>query len=150
MDEIEKAILQELQDNFPLCSRPFKKLASRFDIDEEEFIEKVKNLQKKGMIRKIGGKINVKKMQRTSALIALKVKNELIENVAREINKFEEVSHNYERAYNYNIWFTLSAKNKKNFDNIIKKISKFKGVEDFIILPTKKLFKQNVRFNLME
>ena len=148
MNEEDKAILLELQNNFPLCKRPFKLLASRFEIEEEEFIEKVRNLKQKGMIRKIGPKINVRKMQRISALIALKVKNELIENIAIKINEFDEVSHNYERTHDYNIWFTLSVKNKEKFDNIIKKISKLNGVEDIIILPTTKFFKLDVRFNL--
>lgn len=151
MDELDKSILQELQDNFPICTRPFKEMVKKFNMDENELIEKIKNLKQKGLIRKIGPKINIKKLEkRVTALLAAKIKSENIDNVVKEINKFNEVSHNYERTHDYNVWFTLSAKDQESFDNILNKISNLNGIDDIISLPTIKFFKLNVRFNLMD
>ena len=150
MDEIDKIILQELQDNFPFCTRPFKELALKFNMDENELIEKVKDLKHRGLIRKIGPKINIKKLEkRVSALLGVKVKSENIDDVVKEINKLDEISHNYERNHDYNIWFTLSAKDQESFEMIIHKIINLNGIEDVITLPTLKFFKLNVRFNLI-
>ena len=126
-------------------------MVKKFNMDENELIEKIKNLKQKGLIRKIGPKINIKKLEkRVTALLAAKIKSENIDNVVKEINKFNEVSHNYERTHDYNVWFTLSAKDQESFDNILNKISNLNGIDDIISLPTIKFFKLNVRFNLMD
>ena len=127
---------------------PTRNSAMKINMDENELIEKVKNLKQKELIRKIGPKINIKKLEkRVTALLAARVKSENIDDVVKEINQLNEVSHNYERTHDYNIWFTLSAKDQESFEKIINKISHLNGIDDIISLPTIKFFKLNVRFN---
>ena len=68
------------------------------------------------------------------------------------INQYAEVSHNYEREHEYNIWFTLKATDQRELaaklEEIIQKITV--AAEDVLSLPTKNCYKINVRFKIAE
>ncbi|MEM3252637.1 MAG: Lrp/AsnC family transcriptional regulator, partial [Thermoplasmata archaeon] len=92
----------------------------------------------------------VRSSKAIKALIALKVEKELEDKIAEAINTYEEVSHNYIRDDEYSIWFTISTKSKKEFENIISEIRDMKGVKNMLILLSKKLYKLNVEFDVYD
>jgi len=147
LDEVDKKILNAIQIDFPLVHRPFKQLGDMLGLLEEEVIKRIKRLQAEGAIRRIGPIINTKKTGGISTLVALKVPAERVDEVAQIINGYEEVSHNYLRPAEYNIWFTLSAESEKRMQEILSEIAKRTGCE-VMNLPTKRLFKIGVKFNI--
>lgn len=147
LDDLDKAILNEIQLDFPLIEKPFQELALRLHSDEDEIIHRIKHLTKQGAIRKIGPIINIKKAGGKSTLAAVKVPYERIEEVARMISNFNEVSHNYLRPSEYNIWFTVSAQTKQRLEQILNEIKQQTGCP-LIELPTLRLFKIGVKFNV--
>jgi DNA-binding Lrp family transcriptional regulator len=148
MDRIDKAILSILQVEFPLVEKPFKAIGERIGIGEAEVIERVKRLQETGKIRQLRAIVNFKKMGLKSTLVAMSVPKDKIKEVAEIINSYEGVSHNYARRHHYNIWFTLAARDEKRLKQIIEEIKKRSGVKDVLNLPTKKLFKLEVKFDI--
>jgi DNA-binding Lrp family transcriptional regulator len=147
LDEIDKKILNSIQLDFPLVNRPFKELGKSLGLEEEDVIKRIKRLQNEGAIRRIGPIINTKKTGGVSTLVAMKVPQERVDEVAGIINKYEEVSHNYLRPAEYNIWFTLSAESEERLQDILKDITDKTGCEARN-LPTKRLFKIGVKFNI--
>ena len=73
---------------------------------------------------------------------------ETILEVAEKINEYVEITHNYERESEYNLWFTLLTPTLERQKEILDTIEKQKGVRRLLSLPTTKKFKISVQFKL--
>ena len=147
LDEADKKILNAIQIDFPLVQRPFKQLGDMLGLHEEDVIKRIKQLQAEGAIRRIGPIINTKNTGGVSTLVALKAPADRVDEVAQIINGYEEVSHNYLRPAEFNIWFTLSTDSETRMQEILSEISQRTGCK-VMNLPTKRLFKIGVKFNI--
>lgn len=151
LDKLDFKILEALQFNFPFVERPWDYIAEKIGIDSQNLLSRVKKLIELGIIRKIGGFPNLKKIGFTaSTLIGVKVQQEKLEEITNIINDCNSVSHNYLREHKYNLWFTITAKDSNEIENIIKTVKNV-GIsdEDILNLPTIKSFKTDVRFTLL-
>jgi Transcriptional regulators len=147
MDKIDEKLLNLIQDEIPIDKRPFKLLGEKLLITEKEVLRRINNLKKEGLIRRIGGIFNSRKIGYTSTLCAAKVPEEKIEETAFCINGYEEVTHNYLREDEYNMWFTVITYSEESLSNIIQEIKDKTNLEDIISLPSIKLFKVKVALN---
>jgi DNA-binding Lrp family transcriptional regulator len=147
LDDMDKNILNTIQHDFPLDIHPFQKLGEELGISEEEIIRRLERLQNEGAVRKIGPVINRNRVGGSSTLVAVNVPEDMIDEVAGCIDEYPEVSHNYLRPDKYNVWFTLSASGEERINEILKELNQKTGLE-FINLPTVRLFKIGVRFNI--
>ncbi len=148
MDAIDKAILNEIQSNFPISPRPFKELGSKLGISEDKVIERIARLKEKGIVRRIGGNFHSNKLNFVSTLCTAKVPKDKIDMFVKVVNRYPGVTHNYLRNGEYNIWFTFIAENMEYIEKAIKDISKETGIKDILNLPAIKMFKIRVDFEL--
>jgi DNA-binding Lrp family transcriptional regulator len=151
LDNTDKQLLQLLQEDFPIVEYPWKELSVKLGISEKQVITRIENLYATGAIRKIGPIVDSSKVGYTSAtLVALRVPENQIDNAASVINQYSNISHNYEREHEYNVWFTLVAKNTQELIHTLNEILQKIGLSqnDALNLPTVKRFKINVNFNL--
>lgn len=148
MNEIDKKILNEIQSDFPIISRPFLELGKRLDLSEVEVIESVRRLKEKGVIRRIGGNFHSSRLNFASTLCAARVPEEKIEHFVKVVNSFPGVTHNYLRNHDYNIWFTFIARDMDYIEDALKKISKETGATEIRNLPAVKTFKIKVDFEI--
>lgn len=148
MDDIDRSIINEIQSDFPITARPYLDLGKRFNLSEQEVLDRVKRLKSERVIRRIGGNFNSKKLDFTSTLCAAKVPEEKIEKFVQVVNGYPGVTHNYLRKHDYNVWFTFIAPDMPFIDTALKDISRATGVAEIRNLPAVKLFKIKVDFEV--
>lgn len=148
MDDINRKLLSSIQNGLNIDSRPFLSLANELGITEKEVIARIENLKESGYIRRIGGIFDSKKLGYVSTLCAASVPESKIELVSKVINSYEEVTHNYIRNNDYNMWFTIIADSNERMKEIISNIKDKTGVNNIVSLPAIKLFKIKATFNI--
>ena len=150
MDELDSRILEALQDDFPLSNRPYAILAEKVGISEDEIWGRVERLLDEGVIRRIGASLDSRKLGFSSTLAAVSVSPEKIDRAAEVIGKFSEVTHSYQRNDEFNIWFTVIARNENRIEEVLAHIRSELLLEESKVLnlPMTRLFKLNARFNV--
>lgn len=148
MDNTDRAILNEIQSDFPITPRPYHELGKRLKLSEAEVLERVKRLKAEGIIRRIGGNFNSRSLEFTSTLCAARVPEDKMEGFVQVVNSYPGVTHNYLRNHDYNVWFTFIAPDKPRIDNALKEISEATGVTEIISLPAVRQFKIKVDFEV--
>lgn len=150
MDKMSKDLINLIQSDFPLESRPFLKIADKLNISEQEVIDIIKELKNNGYIKRLGGIFDSRKLGYYSTLCAIKVPLDRIDEVSKLINSYNGVTHNYIRNYEYNMWFTVIAPSIEDVKEFLNSIKIKTHIEDIIELPAINLFKINVMFNIKE
>jgi DNA-binding Lrp family transcriptional regulator len=148
LDEIDKAIINRIQSDFPIASRPYLALAEDLDLSEEVLLERVLRLKKIGIIRRIGGNFVPSKLGFVSTLCAARVPADKIEQFADVVNRYPGVTHNYQRDNTYNVWFTFIAPSMEEIDENLKQIAEETGIIDILNLPATKVFKIRAQFDV--
>jgi len=148
LDNIDKKLLNLIQKDFPLTSRPFLEIANTLNIEEQEVINRIKRLKSLNYIRRIGGIFSSKKLGYVSRLLAAKVNDEKFYKVAKKINQYQRVTHNYRRNHKFNLWFTLITKSESKLKQIINEISKIEGIKVLREFPIKRSFKLKVNLDM--
>ncbi|MDD2399339.1 MAG: Lrp/AsnC family transcriptional regulator [Sulfurovum sp.] len=146
---MQNELLYKMQDAFPLAPRPFKILAEELNAAEDDIISLVQKLKEQKIIRQTSAIFDTKRLGYASSLVAFKVPQRSVDKVAALINTHPGVSHNYLRDHEFNIWFTLAVppKSKLGLEKTVELLAKKAEVEDFIILPTLKMFKISVKMD---
>lgn len=148
LDDVDRAILNRIQSDFPIATRPFLPIAEALGITESDVIGRVKRLKEVGIIRRIGGNFVPEKLGYVSTLCAAKVPDEKIESFAEIVNRYPGVTHNYTRDGEYNIWFTFIAPSREKISSYLEEIARETAVTDIINLPATKVFKIKAHFDL--
>lgn len=148
MDEIDKKILNILQKEFPLEEQPYLIVGKRCGISEDETIRRVQKMKDEGIIRRIGAVFEGAKLGRVSTLCAARVPEEKIDSFVEVVNINKNVTHNYRRDHEYNIWFTVSAESAGELERFIQEVKEKTGINDILDMRTVRTFKINASFNL--
>ena len=146
---MQNELLYMMQNAFPMTARPFEALAKELDTTTSEIIKLIQELKNDKIIRQTSAIFDTKRLGYKSSLVAFKVKEELIDQAASIINKHPGVSHNYLRNHDYNIWFTMAVApdSKLGLEDTIKILAKQTMADEYIVLPTLKMFKISVKLD---
>jgi DNA-binding Lrp family transcriptional regulator len=145
MDQIDRAILNIIQEEFPLTEKPFEAIGRQVEISGKEALERVKRLKEEGFIRRIGLVLERKKLGYASLLCGVHVDNDKIEEVAGTISAEPAVTHNYERDGELNLWFTVTMKTIDDINIFLRNIEERHALRIYRF-PEKKTFKIKTYF----
>ena len=146
LDDLDRAILNEIQSHFPIESRPYAEVGRRVGASEEEVLARVTAMAEAGIIRRLGANFTSRKLGYTSTLVAARVAQDKLDHFVAVVNRYPGVTHNYLRRHRYNVWFTLIAESAERLNQILEEISAAAEVEEILSLPAQEVFKIKVDF----
>ena len=161
MTELEQRLLSVIQDAFPLEERPYRRLAemlnaqeacaggdARGHLTEQAVFDAVENLRRSGVIRRIGGIYDSRRLGFISRLCAGKVTD--LDKFASAVNGIPAITHNYVRSHEYNVWFTAIAESEGEIRAIVDGLCASTGLHDVHILTATKKFKINTVMRVLK
>lgn len=149
MDALDKQILDIIQSDYPIESRPYAVVGQRVGLTEAETLARVRALKQKGIIRRMGANFGSRSLGWRSTLCAAKVPEDKLESFVAEVNRHPGVTHNYLRAHDFNVWFTYIGPNEADIEATLAGITAATGVP-VLNLPATRTFKIKVDFAMDE
>jgi DNA-binding Lrp family transcriptional regulator len=154
LDRLDRMLLNLIQDDFPVDPRPYRVLADRLEaagggrLDEGRVLARVDSLRGRGHLRRLGAIVNSGPLGYRSTLCAAKVPPDILDRTAAMINARPEVTHNYVREGDLNVWFTFCHRDRSALEAFLAELAALPGLGPVLELPARRVYKIRAVFNL--
>ena len=128
MDSLDRDIVNHLQGGFPICDRPYQRMAKQLETTEVELIARLQAMIDDGRLSRFGPLYNVEKMGGSFVLCAMSVPADVFDEVVDQVNALPQVAHNYQRGHRLNMWFVLAAESKEEISSVVDSIQQETGL----------------------
>ena len=152
LTDLDKKLINLLQDGFPLTARPFETVARQisaagFEASEAEVIARIQALLDEGILSRFGPMYQAERMGGGLTLAAMKVTEEDYDRVTAQVNAFSQVAHNYRREHELNMWFVLATESPEEIEDCIDDMEAVTGYHVFN-MPKEEEFYVGLKFAL--
>ncbi|MGH2725410.1 MAG: Lrp/AsnC family transcriptional regulator [Actinomycetota bacterium] len=148
LDRTDQELLNLIQVDFPVESRPFDALAEKLSVDENEVIDRLSALKEAKIIRQISAIFDTRALGYKSSLVATRAPDNRVDEVAHVINDHPGVSHNYRRDHEFNIWWTVAVPPVSSLEDHVQAVHEIAGGESTRLLLTIRMFKIGVDLDM--
>lgn len=140
-------IIQFLQGDIPLESRPYAQLAEKLGISEEEIVERIQWMQERGLIRRLAAVLRHREAGfHINAMVAWNVDYAKADEVGQYFAQDPQVSHCYWRQvpedFGYNLFTMVHARSQQELKERIEKLSQNRDVKDYVVLESLQEYKK--------
>lgn len=105
LDPKDRAIIEATQAGLPLVLQPYTVVAETLGIAESELLERLENLKKNGVIRRIGAAPNHYRLGMTAnGMTVWDVDDSLVDGLGEKIGALPFVTHCYRRPRALPMW----------------------------------------------
>lgn len=139
LTQTDRDLINLMQEDLPLVSRPFRKAATELGLDEAEVIERLLSLRDAGILTRFGPFFDAEALGGAFCLCAMAVPEDRFEEVLTKVNAFDEVAHNYQRDHKLNMWFVLATEDQTAIENTAKAIERETGL-NVLLFPKEQEF----------
>lgn len=149
LSEPEKRLVKVLQGTLPLDSlEPYKAAAESAGLSEAEVLATLGTWLESGVVRRVGAVIAHRRAGKTiNVMTAWNCAGDgQLERAVRELVALPEVSHCYERPrlaeWPYNLYAMIHVDDESRLMEIVAKVTRASGVNDYRLLPSTREFKK--------
>jgi DNA-binding Lrp family transcriptional regulator len=128
LTELDRRLLNDFQQDFPLSPTPYADIARALGVTEEQVLARLAALKSAGAVSRVGAVVRPNTVG-VSTLAAMAVPPEQLESVAALVNGYTEVNHNYEREHRLNLWFVATAPDATRLQSTLDEIAARTGYE---------------------
>lgn len=139
LDDLDRLLINRLQEDLPLTNRPFEKIGAEVGVSETEVVERIKALKEGGFLTRFGPFYDAAALGGAFCLCAIAVPQDRFEEVLTKVNAHPEVAHNYERTHRLNMWFVLATENEAGIAGTAEAIERETGLK-VLLFPKEREF----------
>ncbi|MPZ87749.1 MAG: AsnC family transcriptional regulator [Nitriliruptorales bacterium] len=150
LDESDQQLLNLIQTEFPLVTRPFAALGERLGEPETTVMERYQRLRHERIIRQVSAIFDTRKLGYRSSLVATATAESRVDEAASVISRHPGVSHNYRRDHEFNIWWTIAVPPADDLQTNVNALHRLSGATSTRVLPTLKLYKIGVDLDVSD
>ena len=154
--EKDIALLRILQDDMPICERPYAELAARSGMSEDEVIERIRRWKETGVIRRIGAFIrHMRAGFSANGMVVWRVPEERVEEVGGRLALRDAGSHCYGRSsserWPFRLYTMIHGRSVDEVEGEVKRISEEEDIPDYeILFSTRELKRASTRLFMEE
>ena len=147
VDELDKKIISLLQKDIPVDPQPYKIIADQLGVEEDEVLNRIEAMVKKGVIRRFGATLYHQEAGfSANAMVAWVIPEEKVDEIGRVMAGFREVTHCYHRRpqkdWKYSLYTMIHGDTREECYDIAKKMSEKTGMNEYSLLFSEKEFKK--------
>lgn len=131
MDAVDKLLINQLQQGFPICEQPYAQVAQSLGLSTTELIQRLHILLDSGVLTRFGPLFHAEQMGGALTLAALQVPETRFDEVTTQVNAFPEVAHNYAREHSLNMWFVVATERPEQVAEVLAAIEAKTGLKVF-------------------
>lgn len=144
----DRALINEVQQDLPLVKRPFDATAARLNMDISEFLEGLRSLQQRGIMRRFGAAIRHNRVGFVAnAMACWAAPPDRVEVAGQKLAALREVSHCYERKthllWRFNLFAMIHGRTRESCQSVADEVSRETGLEDRVLLFSLREFKKS-------
>ncbi|RLG95723.1 AsnC family transcriptional regulator [Candidatus Bathyarchaeota archaeon] len=126
IDDIDREILRMLQDNSRVA---FKRIAEKVGVSEATIFVRVKNLRKKGVIKRFTVIVSPELLGKSlTAFVLINSEPKKLESVLETLSNMDDVYEVYDVTGTYYIIAKIRTENKESLTKIIDRIGMIDGI----------------------
>lgn len=128
MDELDRRLINRLQQGLPLVPQPWQALADELHSQPALLRQRVQALLDDGTLTRFGPMFDIERVGGAFTLAALSVPEDRFDAVAQQLAALPEVAHNYRREHQWNMWFVLACATPQGISDSLRHIESLTGL----------------------
>ena len=147
LTEPDRKIINRLSENLPSDMTPFASIAHDLGLDERDLLGKIDHYREHGFLRRFAVIVAHHNAGFVAnAMVAWRVPEDKVEEAARTMVQFREVSHCYERLsyphWPYTIYTMIHGRTREQCLAVVQSISDRTDIHEYKVLFTAREFKK--------
>lgn len=147
IDTIDKNIITCLSEDIIVSKDLYKDLSKKIGISEKELIERLRNLNENGCLKRIGPVMRHQKSGFVcNAMAVWNLEEDKLKNAIKKVKTVKNISHVYEREtnvkWNYNLYTMIHGQSREEVEEIVLSLYKQIGADHHKVLYTKHEWKK--------
>lgn len=150
LDNIDRKIIEATQAGLPVTAKPYHAIAEQLKLDAKTVMQRILNLQKHGIIRRIGVVPNHYRLgYGANGMSVWDVIDDMVYEMGNRIGALEFVSHCYHRPrhlpdWPYNLFAMVHAKDRDTTEKYVRTIADILGKSNrqHTVLYSKRILKK--------
>ncbi|MEA2064546.1 MAG: AsnC family transcriptional regulator, partial [Gemmatimonadota bacterium] len=129
----DRALIRILQQDLPLCERPYAEVAAGLGLTEQEVLGRVKDWIRNGVIRRLGATVSHRQVgYRAGCMVVWRVEHEAEQaRVGGMFASLEQVTHCYLRpaleGWPYNLYTMVHGADTAEIEALVEQMSADSG-----------------------